>query len=263
MLAHGSLTETLALLEWQRLRFELICTRAIPNVKEHPLVILYALLKSVKVPGAAPAPIAFHVLGRNCLELRIRIGERFPMEAVFCRTGSDYVARWRDALGAWLAAGSKANFALIDAGEPERRSLASLPDVDAAAREARLDFATPLPFERAPGAQRTAITREAFLSGLEKRFKSLFGVALGLTLRDGVRTWLRHKDALVAAIALASTAAIVGLLGKGMVESIFEKYRLATMLGFLLGMVASSTLSLMEPVTKRATAPASRAQGLV
>ena len=74
---------------------------------------------------------------------------------------------------------------------------------------------------------------------------ALFAAAFIITLRDGVRSWLRHHDAIVAAIALGATAGIISLLGKGMVESIFEKYRLATMLGFLLGMVASVTLSLM------------------
>jgi O-antigen ligase/polysaccharide polymerase Wzy-like membrane protein len=73
----------------------------------------------------------------------------------------------------------------------------------------------------------------------------LFAVAFIVTLRDGVRGWLQHSEALVAAIALGATAGVIGLLGKGMVESIFEKYRLATMLGFLLGVVASVTLSLV------------------
>ena len=74
---------------------------------------------------------------------------------------------------------------------------------------------------------------------------ALFAIAFLVTLRDGIRGWLRHNDALVAAVALGATSAIVALMGKGMVESIFEKYRLATMLGFLLGVVASVTLSLM------------------
>jgi O-antigen ligase len=82
---------------------------------------------------------------------------------------------------------------------------------------------------------------------------ALFAIALAATLRDGIRGWLRHNDALVAAVALGATSAIVGLIGKGMVESIFEKYRLATMLGFLLGVVASVTLSLMARTVEEAS----------
>ncbi|MGZ4314885.1 MAG: O-antigen ligase family protein [Gaiellaceae bacterium] len=80
----------------------------------------------------------------------------------------------------------------------------------------------------------------------------LFLVAVALTLSGGIRTWWQHEDALIAAFALAVSCALIGLLGKGMVESIFEKFRLATLLGFLIGAVASSTLSAMETREARA-----------
>jgi hypothetical protein len=76
---------------------------------------------------------------------------------------------------------------------------------------------------------------------------ALFGLALFTTLADGVRAWLKHLDALIAAFALASTCALAGLVAKGMVESIFEKYRLAMLLGFLIGAVASTRLSMTAP----------------
>ena len=53
-------------------------------------------------------------------------------------------------------------------------------------------------------------------------------------------------------MALACTAALFGLIAKGMVESIFEKFRLAVFLGFLVGVVASGFLSETEPVTQEA-----------
>jgi O-antigen ligase len=91
---------------------------------------------------------------------------------------------------------------------------------------------------------------------------ALFAIALLATVRDGVRGWFRHDDAIVAALSLGATSAIIGLMGKGMVESIFEKYRLASMLGFLLGVVASVTLSLMQRVEREAPESVPSAQEL-
>jgi hypothetical protein len=78
----------------------------------------------------------------------------------------------------------------------------------------------------------------------------LFVGALALSMRDGVRAWLRHHHQIGAALALGCTAVVVGLLAKGMVESIFEKYRMATLLGVMLGMMralATSTRGVEEP----------------
>jgi O-antigen ligase len=79
----------------------------------------------------------------------------------------------------------------------------------------------------------------------------LFLIAVLLSLWDGIRAWWQHQDPLIAAFALATSCALIGLLGKGMVESIFEKFRLATLLGFLIGAVASSTLSATEALRER------------
>lgn len=76
-----------------------------------------------------------------------------------------------------------------------------------------------------------------------------FLAAASLSLRDGLRTWRRHADPLVAALAFACAAVVAGLLAKGLVESIFEKYRIATLLGVTLGMVrAMATSAGDEPV---------------
>jgi hypothetical protein len=66
-----------------------------------------------------------------------------------------------------------------------------------------------------------------------------FLVALSLSLAHGMRTWRSQAANLTAALSLAATAVVVGLVAKGMVESIFEKYRLAVALGVALGLTLS------------------------
>jgi O-antigen ligase len=71
----------------------------------------------------------------------------------------------------------------------------------------------------------------------------LFILALFFSLFDGLVAWRLHPDRMVAVLALALVAVVVGFVSKGMVESIFEKYRLATMLGLSLGMLRSAVTS--------------------
>jgi O-antigen ligase len=71
----------------------------------------------------------------------------------------------------------------------------------------------------------------------------LFVMALLLSLVEGLAVWRQHPDRIVAVLALALLAVVVGLVAKGMVESIFEKYRLATMLGLSLGLLRSAVTS--------------------
>jgi O-antigen ligase len=72
----------------------------------------------------------------------------------------------------------------------------------------------------------------------------MFLGAIGLVLNAGVLVWRRHPRPEVAALAMAASAALVGLLARGTVESIFEKYRLAVGLGILIGLVLSARTSL-------------------
>jgi O-antigen ligase len=67
----------------------------------------------------------------------------------------------------------------------------------------------------------------------------IFLAAIATTGYRGLRAWLGLKDDLLAALALGTLAAIGGLLAKGMVESVFEKYRIAVALALLLGIVIS------------------------
>jgi O-antigen ligase len=72
---------------------------------------------------------------------------------------------------------------------------------------------------------------------------ALFVAAMLVSLGDGMRVWRRHPDRVVAIFGLALVAVIFGILVKGGFESIFEKYRLATTLGLLLGMLRSAVTS--------------------
>ena len=72
----------------------------------------------------------------------------------------------------------------------------------------------------------------------------LFVSALGVSLYEGIQVWRRHPDRFVAVLALGLVAVILGLVSKGMVESIFEKYRLACLLGLMLGMLRSTVVSM-------------------
>jgi hypothetical protein len=77
----------------------------------------------------------------------------------------------------------------------------------------------------------------------------LFLSALGVSLYGGVQVWRRHPDRFVAVLALGLVAVILGLVSKGMVESIFEKYRLASLLGLMLGMLRSAVVSMGRSAT--------------
>jgi O-antigen ligase len=71
----------------------------------------------------------------------------------------------------------------------------------------------------------------------------LFAITIMLMVRDGIQTWRLHPDNAVAALALVCMAVVVGLLAKGLVESIFEKYRIAVFLGIFMGIVRSAATS--------------------
>lgn len=68
----------------------------------------------------------------------------------------------------------------------------------------------------------------------------LFLIALGSSLAQSMRVWRSQVASLAAALSLAASAVVVGLIAKGMVESLFEKYRLAVALGVVLGLTLSA-----------------------
>lgn len=68
----------------------------------------------------------------------------------------------------------------------------------------------------------------------------LWAAALGLAVRAGIVAWRRHANDLTAALSMACIAAVGGLMTKGLAESILEKYRLAALLGLLLGVTIAA-----------------------
>ncbi|HUI03557.1 MAG TPA: hypothetical protein VLZ77_08440 [Acidimicrobiales bacterium] len=71
----------------------------------------------------------------------------------------------------------------------------------------------------------------------------LFLLALVVSLVNGFTAWRLHPDRMVAVLALALVAVVVGFIAKGQVESIFENYRLATVLGLSLGLLRAAVTS--------------------
>ncbi len=67
----------------------------------------------------------------------------------------------------------------------------------------------------------------------------LFLVALAWSLHQGATAWRRSPDPMIAGLALGAVAAVMGIMAKGVVESVFDQFRVATMLGLALGVIAS------------------------
>ncbi|MFP5348025.1 MAG: O-antigen ligase family protein, partial [Actinomycetes bacterium] len=80
------------------------------------------------------------------------------------------------------------------------------------------------------------------------RRTGVVGVALALSallavLAQTISVWRNHPSTQIAALGAAAGTLIAGLLAKGMVESIFEKDRIAVFLGLTLGLAISAWLS--------------------
>lgn len=75
---------------------------------------------------------------------------------------------------------------------------------------------------------------------------ALFVAAMALSIRDGWRVWREHVDHQVAALGLACVVVVLGLVAKGLAESILDKAILATLLGLLLGVIAAATREMNE-----------------
>lgn len=75
----------------------------------------------------------------------------------------------------------------------------------------------------------------------------LLVAAVGSVLWEGISVWRHHRDRVAAAASLACATILVGLLAKGLVESIFEKYRVAIVLGLMLGLARALITSAHEP----------------
>ena len=72
---------------------------------------------------------------------------------------------------------------------------------------------------------------------------TFFLVALVMSLVNGFAAWRLHPDRMVAVLALGLVALLIGMVAQGQVESIFENYRIATLLGLTLGLLRSCVTS--------------------
>jgi len=79
----------------------------------------------------------------------------------------------------------------------------------------------------------------------------LFLLALGASVVDATRAWRRNPDPVVGAFAMGCGIALVALASKGLVESIFENFRIALLFGMLLGGIASARASTPEHSDER------------
>jgi len=66
---------------------------------------------------------------------------------------------------------------------------------------------------------------------------ALISIALALTFAQAWQVWKRHPNDQLAALAVAMAAVVAAFLGKGMVESTFEKFRLSIGLGIAVGVI--------------------------
>jgi O-antigen ligase len=72
---------------------------------------------------------------------------------------------------------------------------------------------------------------------------TFFLVALVMSLVNGFAAWRLHPDRMAAVLALGLVAVVLGMFAQGQVESIFENYRIATLLGLTLGLMRSVVTS--------------------
>ncbi len=75
----------------------------------------------------------------------------------------------------------------------------------------------------------------------------LFLAAAVASLREARHVWRDSSDPLIGALALGAGIGVLMLLAKGMVEPMFEQFKLATLLGLLLGTIVAAARSRPEP----------------
>jgi O-antigen ligase len=75
---------------------------------------------------------------------------------------------------------------------------------------------------------------------------ALLVVAIAVTFVAAVQRWAHLARDVHAGLVLAATTALGGLLVKGLFETIFQKFRLAVLLGFLVGIIAAAASARFE-----------------
>lgn len=93
-------------------------------------------------------------------------------------------------------------------------------------------------FEVGRYSSHNLLTDIALRTGLFGPF--VFMIAAALTAFDARRAWRRHVDPMVAALAAGCVAGLAGILIKGMVEPVIEKFRMTTLVGLYVGIIMAA-----------------------
>jgi O-antigen ligase len=75
---------------------------------------------------------------------------------------------------------------------------------------------------------------------------ALFALALGDSIKGGLRVWWRDTNRVTASLALAIVGVLVGLFVTGLLEPLLDEYRYATLFGVSLGVLRACVTSMHE-----------------
>lgn len=175
------LAEILPRLQWHRCELQLAPQRHIGRAS-HALVVLNALLKSVKV-GTDPQPDlprvkrTFRVPHRSAHRLYLPAGKPFTLQVSFFGATDADIDRWLQDFGHHLQSQPQAGFSLLGPPQVTRcHGQDLLPWTQATPDNAELELLSPMPFQRRPGSPRTGLDVEQLGQLLVRRLKSLFGL---------------------------------------------------------------------------------------
>lgn len=183
-------------LRWLRLKVAFVSVRAIPQMREHPISILNAILKgaTIRLDGAYDGErphVIFHITDRrfNSPKCHLREGDLIPVEVLIARRDAAYAEKWISSLRAYMdAPGTEKNLSLSHVSGPEERGLSPLMmenPVLPESGELCLDFITPFPTGKKRGRDRTFLTSDDFIQGLARRLSKFLGADLPVPSAEG------------------------------------------------------------------------------
>jgi O-antigen ligase len=74
----------------------------------------------------------------------------------------------------------------------------------------------------------------------------IFGAALAVSVKGGLRVWRRARDREMAVLALGLVAVVGGLFATGLLEPLLDEYRFTVLLGVSLGMLRGCVVAMGE-----------------